>query len=249
MFRYAHRLARPYVKALQSGYRDVRRSFRDRSPPWIGRYADPMFDHFDLYMVDHGAIRLIYANRHAVAPEVWRSSQPSPHEIAAFARRGIRTIVNLRGSRDCGSYRLERAACQRHGIRLVDFPARSRAAPSRAFFHDVKALFETIEYPVLMHCKSGADRVGLMSVLYLLLMENRSAKHALRHLGLRYGHIRQADTGILDAVIETYAARCRQEPIAFLDWVDTEYDPHHVKAKFAARKWGNVLVDGVLRRE
>ena len=29
-----------------------------------------------------------------------------------------------------------------------------------------RELFRTIEYPVLIHCKSGADRAGMMAVLY-----------------------------------------------------------------------------------
>jgi len=215
----------------------------------MGGVADPILDHFDLLLVDHGVFRLVYPNRHAVSATVWRSSQPAPHEIAVFAKRGIRTIVNLRGDRDCGSYRLQRAACRRHGIRLVDFPARSRAAPDRSFFHDVKTLFETVEYPMLMHCKSGADRVGLMSVLYLLLAEGRSAEEAKRQLSLRYGHIRQADTGILDAIFDAYIQHNRKTPNGFLDWIDTHYDAKALKAKFSARSWGNMLVDGILRRE
>ncbi len=249
MFKYTRRLTRPYVRALQSGYRDMRRSVRDDLPPWLGQSADRLFELFDLVMVDHGVFRLIYSNRHRVGSKVLRSAQPSPGDIARLARRGIRTIVNLRGDRDCGSYRLEKAACERYGIRLIDFPAKSREAPPRAFFHDAKGMFESIDYPMLMHCKSGADRAGLMSVLYLILMEGRSVDDAQRHLSLYYGHIRHAETGVLDAIFKAYLEHNRRMPIAFLDWIDAFYDPKQLKAKFAARSWGNLLVNGVLRRE
>jgi uncharacterized protein (TIGR01244 family) len=249
MFRYTRRVTRPAVRALQSGYRGVRRSIRDDLPSWLGQSADRFFEHFDLVMVDHGVFRLIYANRHRVGRHVLRSAQPAPRDIERLARRGIRTIVNLRGDRDCGSYRLEKEACDRHGIRLIDFPAKSREAPPRAFFHEAKQLFETIDYPMLMHCKSGADRVGLMSVLYLILIEKRPVEEAIRQLSLRYGHIRQAETGVLDSVFTAYIEHNQRMPIAFLDWIDAFYDPKHLKAKFAARSWGDVLVSGVLRRE
>ncbi len=36
---------------------------------------------------------------------------------------------------------------------------------------DARALFDRIEYPALFHCKSGADRVGLMAALYLFFKE------------------------------------------------------------------------------
>jgi len=250
MFKYAIRWTRPYVRILHKGYLGARRSLRENLPAGLASRMDSAFEHFDLMMIDHGVLRLIYLNRHSVMPgRVYRSAQPSPRDIARLARRGIRTIVNLRGDRDCGSYRLERAACERHGITLVDFTTRSRQAPSREFFHEAKELFESIEYPMLMHCKSGADRVGLMGVLYLVLAEGKPVEKALRQLSLRYGHIRHAETGILDAIFTTYIEHNRRNPIAFLDWIDAFYDPHQLKAKFASRKWGNMLVNGVLRRE
>src|SRR5262249_6787459 len=103
MFKYTHRVARPYVKALQTGYRGVRRSIRDDSPPWLGHSVDWFLDHIDLVAVDHGVFRAIYPNRWQIAPGVWRSSQPAPSQIAWAARHGMRTIVNLRGDRNCGS--------------------------------------------------------------------------------------------------------------------------------------------------
>ncbi len=249
MLKYTRRKTRPYVRALQSGYRGVRRSIRHNLPPWLGNSVDRVLEHADLILVDHGVFRALYANRHKVSPKVWRSSQPAPYEIAWFARRGIRTIVNLRGFRDCGSYRLEYAACARHGIRLIDFRAHSRAAPPPAFFHNAKALFESVEYPMLMHCKSGADRVGLMSALYLIFAERRPVEEAVRQLSLRYGHIKQADTGVLDAVFTAYLEHASRSPIDFLDWIDTHYDPQAVKARFAARGWGNLVVNRILHRE
>ena len=119
----------------------------------------------------------------------------------------------------------------------------------RAFFHDAKALFESIEYPIVMHCKSGADRVGLMSVLYLIFHEGRPVEEARRQLSLRYGHIRQADTGILDAVFDSYIAHNNAAPVSFLDWIDKHYDPKLLTTHFAARRWGNFVVNGILRRE
>ena len=55
---------------------------------------------------------------------------------------------------------------------------------------------------MLMHCKSGADRAGLMSVLYRFLHEGVPLKEATQELSLKYGHFRQADTGILDYFFE-----------------------------------------------
>lgn len=88
-----------------------------------------------------------------------------------------------------------------------------------------------------------------MSVLYLHLREGVPVAEARRQLGLRYGHFRQADTGILDYFFERYLEDTRLEPMPFFDWVERMYDPVELKRSFKARGWANRLVDSVLRRE
>lgn len=227
----------------------MRHSLATNSPPWLGRSLDPVLDFFDLIFVDHGVFRMVYANRHPLSIEAWRSSQPSPRDIRHLARRGLKTIINLRGDRDCGSYRLERRACDRYGIQLINFIVKSRQAPAKRIFHEAKALFESIEYPMLLHCKSGADRVGLMSVLYMIFKQGLPVVEARRQLSLKFGHIRQADTGVLDRVFDCYLAHSSNEPIGFLDWIDTHYDAKAINDHFRADSWANILVNRLMRRE
>ena len=162
---------------------------------------------------------------------------------------GVRTIVNLRGERDCGAFRLQVAACRRYGIGLEELVVKSRAAPTREQVHEAKALFERIEHPILLHCKSGADRAGLASALYLILKENMPVEQAMGQLSVRYGHFKQADTGIIDAFFQRYIADNRVRPMPFLEWVDTVYDPGALLRAFKAGRWANLVVNSVLRRE
>lgn len=221
----------------------------ERAPPWMRRLFGPLAWYADMVLIDHGIFRLIYVNRHRLSHEAWRSAQPAPHHIRALRRRGLRTIVNLRGERLCGSYWLEQAACERKGITLVNFQLRSRAAPTREEIKAARDLFERIEYPVLLHCKSGADRVGLMSAFYRLFREGAPPAEAKRELSLRYGHIRQADTGVLDRFFEKYLEDNRRRPMPFMEWVDTVYDPDALKREFRASGWARRLVDQILKRE
>jgi protein tyrosine/serine phosphatase len=234
------------IKRLTRGWRPV---VVDRTPLWVRRSFGPLFWYLDMLLIDHGIFRLFYANRHRVGRHAWRSAQPAPHHIRALRRRGLRTIINLRGDRLCGSYWLEQAICRRKGIKLIDFQVRSRAAPEREEIKAARDLFDQIEYPMLMHCKSGADRVGLMSALYRLFREGAPIEEAKKELSLRYGHIRQADTGILDRFFEQYLEDNKRQPIAFLEWVDTVYDPDALKREFRAAGWARRLVDGILKRE
>ena len=227
-----------------------RQAMLTHSPGWLKRTLGPVASYFDMLFIDHGVFRLVYLNRYPLpGTDVWRSAQPAPHQIAHMARKGIRTIVNLRGERMCGSYWLEAAACKRHGIVFENYQVRSRAAPSHEELRGARDLFQRIEYPMWMHCKSGADRAGLMSVLFLHVHNGTPIEEAMAQLSLRFGHIRQADTGIIDHFFEDYIAYNRANPIAFFDWVETVYDPDAVRADFHANGWANRLVNSVLRRE
>ncbi|MGE0765648.1 MAG: tyrosine-protein phosphatase [Hyphomicrobiaceae bacterium] len=203
----------------------------------------------DMLLVDHGIFRLAYLNLHRLGEHAWRSAQPAPHQVERLARLGVRTIVNLRGPRICGSYWLEKQACAEHDIQLVNYQVRSRAAPSKAELLGVRDLMRHIERPVLFHCKSGADRAGLMSTLYLIVAEGMPVEQARHQLSLRFGHIRQSDTGVLDYFFERYLETNAASPIEFFDWVETVYDPDEVKRSFVARGWANVITNRILRRE
>jgi len=235
--------------AVISGYRLYRNRFAASNlvgrRPRVGR----LLEHFDLLAIDHGIFRFAYLNLHEVAPGVWRSAQPGPRNIRRLAKRGLKTVVNLRGERDCGSFRLEQQACDRYGVRLINFKLQSRGAPRVEKIHEAAELFERIEYPVLLHCKSGADRVGLMSALYLLLREGHSVEEAARQLSLRFGHFRQADTGVLDHFLESYRADNAREPIPFMRWVDERYNRKQVAASFRAKGTTNFIVNRLLKRE
>jgi protein tyrosine phosphatase (PTP) superfamily phosphohydrolase (DUF442 family) len=238
--------AKRAIKRVTSGWRQ---SLLDGAPDWMRSAFGPAASYLDMLFVDHGVFRMIYVNRHRLGAHAWRSAQPAPHHIHRMARQGVKTIVNLRGERLCGSYWLEQEACRRHGIDLVNFQVRSRAAPTRAEIRAARELFDRIEYPMLMHCKSGADRAGLMSALYRFMKEGVPIEEARAELSLRYGHIRQADTGILDHFFDSYLEYNRLHPMPFFDWVDNVYDAEELKRSFHANGWANRLVNDVLRRE
>jgi protein tyrosine/serine phosphatase len=203
----------------------------------------------NMLLADHGVLRLVYLNRHQVTPKFWRAAQPAPFDIRAAKAAGVRTVVNLRGGREFGSWPLEREACEANGIALVDFVLRSRGAPDRETILQSVEFFDRLDYPVLVHCKSGADRAGFMAALYLLVHENRPLDEALRQLGLRFGHFRFAKTGILDAFFEQYRSEGLANGIPFLTWVSTIYDPEKLEREFKPDAFTDFVVDRLLRRE
>ncbi len=203
----------------------------------------------DLLWRDHGFLRIWFQNIHWISDEMVRSNQPSPRQIAHWAERGIKTIINLRGGTTSGFHALEREACERHGIKLVNFTVKSRDVHPAEVIFAARDLFENIEYPALMHCKSGADRAGFMAALYMHFRKNERIEVAAQQLSLKYLHVRQGKTGMLDFFFQGYLDYAQENPISFADWVRDVYDPPAVKDAFMASWLGNTLVDKVLRRE
>ena len=84
---------------------------------------------------------MVHFNKYAITPgKMYRSAQPSPKHIAKLKAEGIKTIINLRGARDCGVYELEEAACREHGIALENFPVSSRDMPKVEWVNGAKEL-------------------------------------------------------------------------------------------------------------
>jgi len=204
---------------------------------------------FNMLFVDHGIVRMVYLNEHAVTPDFLRSAQPAPQDFARLAREGVRTIVNLRGGRENGAWPLQREACELNGLILSEIAMRSRAAPDRDMLLGLPDYFAGLSYPVLAHCKSGADRAGLFSALYLLVRDGRPVAEARRQLSLRYGHVRMAKTGMLDAFLDAFARDGEAKGLSFMDWVRDVYDPAAVEAAFHEGFWASLLIDRLLKRE
>ena len=237
-------------KLTTPAYRQARRDAN------IARWDRPLTGFFqriwawiDMVFVDHGIFRLIYLNKHRVSPQFWRAAQPTPGQLHQSGRDGVKTVVNLRGGREFGSWPLEREACEQSNLQLVDFVIRSRGAPDRERIASAKVFFEGLTYPVLAHCKSGADRAGFMATLYLLVHEQRPLDEALKQLSWRYGHFKFAKTGILDAFFERYRVEGLEKGIDFQTWVETIYDPEALEHSFKIKHWADWFVEHILRRE
>ena len=206
--------------------------------------------YWSFFWDDHAYFRLLFQNAHWLSPEMARANQPWPFQLKAWKRRGVRTVLNLRDQPQKADYVLEADACQRLGLKLVNFVLASREAPTREQVLGAKALFETIEYPCLMHCKSGADRAGVMSVLYAHFRLGLPINEAARQLSFRYGHIRHGHTGVLDYVFQRYLEEADATGVSFESWVSRDdYDRERVKADFTAQWWGTLLTERLLRRE
>jgi len=203
----------------------------------------------DSLLLDHGVFRTVWTNLAEVIPgKLYRSNHPTPKQLASASKRlHLRTLVNLRGPRHCGSEALSTESATGLGLDHVYMAFESRGAPHRERILRFAKLWHEIRFPALVHCKSGADRAGLASGL-ALLFEGGRAEDALKQLSWRFGHWKSARTGVLDAFFLRYAEDAEGR-IPFLAWVEREYDEAKLKQDFVANGLASFVTETVLRRE
>ncbi len=204
----------------------------------------------DYLWKDHAYLRLGFSNAHWISDELVRTNQPWPFQFKAWADRGIRTVINLRGGIHTSFRALEVDACRRYGLDLVDFVVASRDVPTAEKVLGAQQLFDTVRYPALMHCKSGADRAGIMAVFYKHFRQGQPIAQAISQLSPKYLHVRAGLTGVLDYIFERYLKEAEPAGLTFLEWVQSPaYDPVAIKGDFRGQWWGTVLTERLLRRE
>lgn len=203
----------------------------------------------DSLFIDHAIFRLVWGNLATVIPgKVYRCNHPTPFRLRRMAARlGIRTLINLRGRTQSGSDALSREAARELGLQFHDMAFESRGAPHRDRILRLYAIYTSMPTPAIMHCKSGADRAGLASGL-MVMFEGGTAAEALRQLSWRFGHVKQARTGILDAFFLRYQREAEgRKP--FLEWVRDDYDEAALKRDFHANGLASFINDWVLAHE
>ena len=155
-------------------------------------------------------------------------------------------MINLRGERiDCGSDRLGRAAAAAAGLVHVDAPFESRGAPHKDRILRLAEIFRSVPEPILIHCKSGADRTGLAAGIWLLL-QGRPVEQAMAQLTLRHGHIRQgrpaSSTPSSPAMPRTRGRRRSPSSTGLRE----DYDEAALRRDFTSQPWADRLLDGIL---
>lgn len=134
----------------------------------------------------------VLGNFHEVIPgRLYRSAQLSPENLGYYIDEyKIKTVINLRGEHTGTRwYDRELTTVEDHGAREVNFEmsARTPLSIERTF-----ALLDTLrnaEGPILIHCRSGADRTGLASVIYLQQIAGIDEETAEWQLSPLFGHL------------------------------------------------------------
>jgi tyrosine-protein phosphatase SIW14 len=157
---------------------------------------------FLLIVVPFVRYRAVYAHskrlREVDPGRFYRSGQMTAEGFAeAVARFGIRTIINLQDEYPDPDVRVrflgggtikESELCRRLGVRYVylvpDLISRRKvpAHRPRAIDEFLELLDRESTYPVLIHCRAGLHRTGVLSAVYRMEYQHWSRGEAFREL-------------------------------------------------------------------
>lgn len=187
-----------------------------------------------LGLIGYEAAR-VYAgtNRHAVIPgKVYRCAQPTGDDLRQMVERhGIKTVLNLRGLTPWDPwYQDEARTAHALNVSQEDVTMSAQALPAPAELRRVIDVFDHTEYPVVIHCKQGADRTGLVSAVALLLYTDATLPEARRQLWPMYGHWPVARTVAMDHFFDLYDEWLKSHGEEhtrerFRQWALNEYTP------------------------
>jgi protein tyrosine/serine phosphatase len=220
--------------------RSVRTSFGRDISSSSGRF----WAHIHFHLMDHAFLRVFWNNFHQVCDEVYRANQPSPAHLQSYRDKGIKAVLNLRGFAQQSYALFEEDSCEKLGLELISVPLSSSSAPQPEKLLEIIGIIEKIPKPFVLHCKSGADRAGLVSALYLIVIEKLSVAEAKKQLSFKYLHLDFTKTGILDYIFDVFSERLKIEDIDFCDWLKKEYNANILNSAFKSRvEWKRTAKD------
>ncbi len=199
---------------------------------------------FKIITEEHNFINLFWFNFHKVDEGVYRSAQLTPWKLKKIIEKyGIKTIVNLRGTKQNYMYEKEKEICKKEGVKYIPFQISSRSLPKDYEIETLINIFKNEQKPILFHCKAGADRTGMVTTLYHII-NGKSKKEAIRkELRLKYGFLSLSKAGRIKKMFELY-----DEKEDFLKWFKKN-QKFLENITFKANPLVDFIFEKVLKRE
>lgn len=147
------------------------------------------------------------SNFHEVLPgRIYRSAQLKPKELRSkIEKHGIRTVINLRGCCTSFDWYLDECTVTHDmNVSMEDITMSATRLPARSELVRLIEVLDRCEYPILLHCRQGADRTSLASVVALLLVSDADLATARMQCTPRFAHLPILATKEMDRFLDMY---------------------------------------------
>jgi protein tyrosine/serine phosphatase len=119
-----------------------------------------------------------------ISDGLYRGAQPDEPGILSLKRLGIKTIVDLRMTKD--TWKQEAGLALAHGIVYTNIPFKGTGRPKQDQIATALAIIQNSPGPVFVHCQYGCDRTGTIIACYRIRHDGWSNAAALAE-ARRYG--------------------------------------------------------------
>ncbi|MDD5139666.1 MAG: tyrosine-protein phosphatase [Verrucomicrobiales bacterium] len=103
-------------------------------------------------------------NFYRVTTNMYRGAQPTAEGMAQLKAMGIKTVINLR------SFHSDKDEVAGTGLKSIRFEVKPWHAEEEDVVGFLKAVTDTNNLPVFVHCQRGADRTGMMCAMYRIVV-------------------------------------------------------------------------------
>ncbi|WP_426218776.1 tyrosine-protein phosphatase [Pseudomonas sp. DWRC2-2] len=148
-----------FIALFSSAFAQADEPISIRSPEW----AQPVGNQYNL---------------HQMTPMLYRSALPDSNAAPLLEKLKIGTVINFLPESDADWLKSP-------DIRQVQLTYRTNHVDDSDVLAALRAIQEAeTNGPVLMHCKHGSDRTGLMAAMYRVVIQGWSKEEALNEMTL-----------------------------------------------------------------
>jgi protein tyrosine/serine phosphatase len=146
-------------------------------------------------------------NFHAITEgKAYRSAQMDRDELEYYIKKyNIKSILNLRGENpDASWYREELEVSAKQNVKHYDIALSASREPTDKDVQRLMKIFKSAPRPILIHCKGGADRSGLVAAMWKVIVDKQPKSEAGKQLSILYGHNPIGKTSAMDHFFENW---------------------------------------------
>lgn len=103
-------------------------------------------------------------NFYQVTTNLYRGAQPTAEGMRRLKAMGVKTVINLR------SFHSDKDEVAGTGLNSIRFEMKPWHAEDEDVVGFLKAVTDTNNLPVFVHCQRGADRTGLVCAMYRIVV-------------------------------------------------------------------------------
>lgn len=115
-------------------------------------------------------------NLYKINDNLYRSAQPTEKGFNEVKKMGIKIVINL-----C-FFHTDRKLAKASRLNLIDIYMLPFAPQEEDIITFIKVISDNKNSPVLIHCRHGADRTGLMSAIYRIVIDGWTKDEAINEM-------------------------------------------------------------------